>query len=249
MTKIVSRCHSKFLWPRCCCLGTRELSYTMATSCQASRSQTRPIVQHLKNRRALHLNLKRKSHNNLGVLSKTKFSNYHCHNSVALPNSPKENLTNYHHSSLKTGLSEAHGRSVKFNSSNSLNCNVKRDMSSPQLRAIAEKYEDDLPKLRPHKAPSHLHLRLNTSEDLRQVRVDGSPFEVRWNYDLFCPLKEVFLFWLPVSLAWLSRCKFGDTVVILSVGLPDTRIKEFSSFLIISLQFLQPNTGTVFEIQ
>jgi hypothetical protein len=175
----------------------------MATSCQASRSQTRPIVQHLKNRRALHLNLKRKSHNNLGQLSKTKFSNYQCRNGVALPSSPNENLTNYHHSNLKTGLSEEYGRNLKFNSSNSLNCNVKHNLSSPQLSAIAEKYEDGLPKLRPLKAPSHLHLRLNTSQDLRQVRVNGSPFEVKWNYDFFCSLMEDFLFCpvKPVSLA------------------------------------------------
>jgi hypothetical protein len=166
----------------------------MATSCQASRSQTRPIVKHLKNRRALHLNLQRNSHNNSGLLSKTKLPNYRCQNTVTLPNSPNENSTNCHHSSSKTGLSEEHGRNVKFNSSKSLNCNVKHDLSSPQFRAISEDYEDDLPKLPPRKAPSHLHLRLNTSEDLRHVRVDGSPFKVRWDCGLFCPRTRAFLF-------------------------------------------------------
>lgn len=166
----------------------------MATSRQTSRSQTRPIVQHLKNRRALHLNLKRNSQNNLCVLSKTKLSNYQCHNMVNLPTCLHEDLSHYDHSTLKTGLSKAHRHNVKFNSSNSLNCNIKQDLSSPQLHAVVEKYEDVRPKLRPDKIPSRLHLRLNTSEDLRKVRIDGSPFEVRSNYNLFYPLKEAFVF-------------------------------------------------------
>jgi hypothetical protein len=165
----------------------------MATSHQTSRSQTRPFVQHLKNRRAIHLNLKRNSQNNLCVFSKTKLSNYQCHNMVNLPISRHKNLSHYDYSTLKTGSSKAHRHNVKFNSSNSLNCNIKHDLSSPQLHAVGKKYEDILPKLRPDKISSHLHLRLNTSEDLRKVRIDGSPFEVRSNYNFFYPLKEAFI--------------------------------------------------------
>jgi hypothetical protein len=182
------------IWPHCCCLGSRKSSYIMATSSQTSRSQTRPYVQHLKNRRALHLDLKRNSQNNLCVLSKTKFSNYQCHNMENLPTSLHENLSHYDHSSLKTGLPKGHHHNVKFNAPNSLNCRIKHDLSSPQLHARVEKYEDVLPKLCPHKVPSRLHLRLHTSEGLRKVRVDGNPFEVKWNYDFFYPIKEAFMF-------------------------------------------------------
>jgi hypothetical protein len=151
----------------------------MTTSHQTSSSQTRPFIQHLKNRRALHFNFKRNSQNNLCLLSKTKLSNYKSHKMEALPNSPHEKLLDHHHSSLKTGLSKEHRHNVKFISSNSRNCSIKHNLSSPQLRAVVEKYEEVLPKLPERKVPTRLHLRLNTSEDLRKVRVDGSPFEVR----------------------------------------------------------------------
>lgn len=166
----------------------------MDTSSQTSRSQSRPFVQHLKNRRALHLNLKRNSQNNLCALSKTKLANYQCHSMVNLPIFLHENLSHYGHSNLKTRLSKAHRHNVKFNSSNSLNCNIKHDVSSPQFHAVVKKYEDVLPKLRPDKIPSRLHLRLNTSEDLLKVRIDGSPFEVMLSYNLFCLLKDTFVF-------------------------------------------------------
>jgi hypothetical protein len=111
-----------------------------------------------------------------------------------LPTSLQGNLSHYDHSSLKTALSKAHHHNVMFNSPNSLNGSIKHDLSSPQLHAVGEKYEDILPKLRPHKVSSRLHLRLHTSEDLRKVRVDGSPFEVRWNYEFFYPIKEAVMF-------------------------------------------------------
>lgn len=166
----------------------------MDTIRETSRSQTRPFVQHLKNRRALHLNLKRNLQNNLCMLSKTKLANYQCHNMMNLPTSLHENLSHYDHSTLKTRLSKAYRHNVKFNSSNSLNCNIKHDLSSPHFHAVVEKYEDILPKLRPDKIPSRLHLRLNTSEDLLKVRIDGSPFEVRLSYNFFYLLKDTFVF-------------------------------------------------------
>jgi hypothetical protein len=165
----------------------------MATSCQASRPQTRPFVQHLKNRRALHLNTKWNSENDLCPLSKTEVSNYHRHNAETSPNSRNENLARYHENNLHRALSEAHCRKLKCHSSISRNRNTKLDISSPQLCAVAEKYEDVVSKVRPQKTSSRLHLRLHTSEDLRQVRVDGSPFEVRWNYDLSRPLVETLV--------------------------------------------------------
>jgi hypothetical protein len=125
---------------------------------------------------------------------------------VNLPTSLHENLSHYDHSTLKTALSKAHRHKVKFNSSNSLNCNIKHDLSSQQLDAVVEKYEDVLTKLRPDKIPSRLHLRLNTSEDLRRVRIDGSPFEVRSNYNFFYPLEGGFRV--------LTTCQLGVTVTL-----------------------------------
>lgn len=98
-------------------------------------------------------------------------------------------LTNSQHYNMKTGLPNCHDRNStgfsntrrhtqKINSSSSLDHNIKCNSSKSQYHALVQQHNYALPELSLHTASSNLHLRLNTSKDLRTLRVDGSPFEV-----------------------------------------------------------------------
>jgi hypothetical protein len=147
----------------------------MASSHRTNTSQSHTLKQ-LKNPRALQ------SHNNLCLISRNKLSGSQCHTvKGTLPNSPHENtktgLPNCHDHNL-TSFSDTHRHIPRTKSSGSLSCNTRHSLSNSQYHAVVQKHRQALPKLSLHTVPSQLHLRLNTSKDLRKLRVDGSPFQV-----------------------------------------------------------------------
>jgi hypothetical protein len=167
------RRHFKFVPQHYSSTGSREV--IMASTRRTTTLQSQPFVKHLKNPRALH------SQNDLCLVLRTNLSHSLCHKvKDTLPNSPHENM--------KTGLPNCHHRNLagfsntrhipKTKSSSSLNHNIKRNSSSFQYHTVVQEHRRALPKLSLQTASSQLHLRLNTSKDLRELRVDGSPFQV-----------------------------------------------------------------------
>lgn len=181
----------------------------------ASTSQSQPF----NNPRALQ------SHNNSCLVSKT-----HCHGVKGI-------ASNYQRENMKTGLPNCHHsnstgfsttcRHIQNTKSSPLKHYRKRSSSRFQYRALVQEHRQAVPKSPPYTASSHLHLRLNTSKDIRKLRGDGSPFQVTWRNGVSRP-------WMP------GRCTAPRSNFLLVTAYPMV-FRSFPHVLHINTGIYQSN--------